>query len=150
MSDRLFGLILLAAAVGYIASAAVIQTSFLQDPVGPRVFPYIVGGVGVLCSLTMIIRPDPEPTWPGIKVFAKLAFAVLVLIGYAYALRPMGFIIPTAVAAGLISYQISPRVMPSIYTGLGLSVGLFFVFKYALGLGLFAFPELAIFAEAEG
>lgn len=57
MSDRIFGLILLAAAVGFIASAAVIQTSFLQDPVGPRLFPYIVGGVSILCALTMIIRP---------------------------------------------------------------------------------------------
>jgi len=31
--------------------------------------------------------------------------------------------------------------MRSILTGLALSIGLFFIFKFALGLSLFAFPR---------
>ena len=53
----------------------------------------------------------------------------------------MGFMIPTAVCAAILSYQISPRAVPAALTGVGLSIGLFLVFKYALGLGLQPFPK---------
>jgi putative tricarboxylic transport membrane protein len=61
--------------------------------------------------------------------------AVVVLSVYAVLLTPLGFIGPTAIAAGILSYQISPRVMPAIYSGIGLALGLFVLFKFALGLG---------------
>ncbi|NCM98292.1 MAG: tripartite tricarboxylate transporter TctB family protein, partial [Rhodobacterales bacterium] len=57
------------------------------------------------------------------------------------ALAPLGFIVPTALAAGVISYQISPRAGPAALTGACLSGGLFVVFKYGLGLGLVAWPK---------
>ena len=53
----------------------------------------------------------------------------------------MGFVVPTAIAAAILSYQISPRKLPAALAGLGLSIGLFVLFKYALGLGLVAFPK---------
>jgi putative tricarboxylic transport membrane protein len=56
----------------------------------------------------------------------------------------MGFLVPTALTAGILSYQISPGIKSSIGAGLGLSVTLFVIFKYALGLGLFAFPKWLI------
>jgi len=141
MSDRIFGLVAIIVALGFILSATTIQTSFLQDPVGPKTFPYLVGGIVVLCALSIAFKPDEEPAWPGLVTFAKLGFAVLVLVAYSYALKPMGFLIPTAVAAGIISWQISPRTMPAILTGVGLSIGLFLIFKYGLGLGLVAVPK---------
>ncbi len=141
MSDRLFGLTVIAVALGYIFSATMIQTSFLSDPVGPKTFPYMIGGVAILCALAVMWKPDDDPQWPGPGTFARLLLAVLVLIGYAYTLKPGGFVIPTALAAGLLSYQISPRALPAMLTGAGLSVGLFAIFKFALGLGLYAFPK---------
>ena len=141
MSDRIFGLVIIVVALGYIFSATLIQTSFLTDPVGSRSFPMLVGGIAVLSALVLMFKPDAEPVWPPLSTFAKLVLAVLVLVGYANTLRPYGFIIPTTVAAGLLSYQISPRALPATLTGVGLSVGLFVIFKFVLGLGLFAFPK---------
>ena len=63
------------------------------------------------------------------------------LVAYAYSLKPFGFVIPTAITAAVLSYQISPRFGPAALAGAGLSVGLFLVFKYALDLGLVAFPQ---------
>ncbi len=142
LSDRIFGLVIIAVALGFILSATQIQTSFLSDPVGPKTFPYMIGGVLILCALAVLYKPDPEPSWPSLHAFGKLLVAIVVLIGYAYALRPMGFLIPTAIAAGLLSHQIQPRPIAAALTGIGLSIGLFIVFKYALGLGLFALPKL--------
>jgi putative tricarboxylic transport membrane protein len=140
-SDRIFGLVVLGVALAYIASALQIQTSFLSDPVGSKVFPLLIGGIAALASLVLIVRPDENPEWPHGATWLHLGIALVVLVAYAYALKPMGFIVPTAVAAGVVSYQISPRLNTATLTGIGLSLGLFVIFKYVLGLGLVALPR---------
>lgn len=140
-SDRVFGLVVLMVALAYIASATQIQTSFLSDPVGSKAFPIIIGSVAALCGLILIIRPDPDPSWPAKRTLMALMIAVVVLIAYAYLLKPLGFIIPTALTAAILSYQISPKIRPAAFAGVSLSVGLFVLFKFALGLGLVAFPK---------
>jgi putative tricarboxylic transport membrane protein len=139
-SDRIFGLVMALLALAYIASAVQIQTSFLSDPVGPKAFPMLIGVVAAISSIFMVLRPDEDPEWPDLKTLAALAVAVLVLVAYAFALRPLGFLLPTAVAAAVLSYQISPRPAAAAISGVALSGGLFVIFKYALGLGLIALP----------
>lgn len=58
--DRVFGAFMIVVALGYILSASSIQTSFMSDPVGPRIFPYMIAGVVILCSLVMVLKPDPD------------------------------------------------------------------------------------------
>ena len=140
-ADRIFGLVLIVVALGYLFSATSIQTSFLSDPVGPRVFPYMIGGAVLLCSLVLVIRPDINAEWPGLRTLLQLAIALAVLIAYASSVRPWGFLIPTAIVAGVLSYQINPKPTTAALTGLGLSVGLFVMFKMVLGLGLQGFPR---------
>lgn len=140
-SDRIFGAVVTLVALAYIASATQIQTSFLADPVGPRMFPIMIGVVAALSGVMVALRPDPDPTWPGLKTLGVLAVAVVVLVGYAYALKPLGFLLPTAIAAAILSYQINPRPARAVLAGLGLSIGLFVIFKFALGLGLVPFPK---------
>jgi len=140
-SDRIFGLVVTLVALAYVASATQIPTSFLADPVGPKTFPILVGSIAALCGIVVVLRPDPNPDWPALKTLSALFAAVLVLIAYAYALKPMGFIIPTAITAAILSYQIAPHPRRAMLAGIGLSVGLFVLFKFALGLGLVAFPK---------
>ncbi|RVU84344.1 tripartite tricarboxylate transporter TctB family protein [Leucothrix sargassi] len=141
ISDRIFGLVVLLVALAYIAGATQIQTSFLSDPVGSKTFPMIIGAIAGLCGLVMMIRPDQDPEWPKGRTFFALIIAVAVLVAYAYSLKPFGFLLPTAVTAAILSYQLSPRIVPAILSGIGLSVGLFILFKFALGLGLIPFPQ---------
>ena len=141
ISDRIFGVIVIVAALAYIWGAFQIQSSFMSDPVGSKTFPLLLAGVAIICGLVFIFRPDEEPQWPKAATLANIAVSVVVMVGYAYALKPWGFMIPTAICAAILSYQISPRTLPAILTGLGLSIGLFFIFKYALGLGLQPFPK---------
>jgi len=141
-SDRIFGLVVVIGALAFFAGALQIQISFLSDPLGPRVFPILIAAAALLCGLVMLIRPDAEPEWPGARAWLAMAVALAVLIGYAYALAPLGFIAPTALAAAVISYQISPRAGHAALTGACLSVGLFVTFKYGLGLGLVAWPAV--------
>ena len=141
MSDRIFGLVVVLVALAYIASATQIQTSFLSDPVGPKAFPILVGAVAAICGSIMVLRPDEEPEWPELRTLGALLVSVAVLVGYAYSLKPLGFLVPTAIVAGILSYQINPRFGPAVIAGVGLSAGLFTVFKFILGLSLFGLPR---------
>ena len=145
-SDRIFGLVAALVALAYIVSATKIQTSFLSDPVGPKVFPIIIGVVAAIASLYMVLRPDPDPEWPRGRTLLALGFAVLILVIYAYSLRPLGFLVPTAAVAAVLSYQISPRPRFAAITGVSLSIVLFLIFRYALGLGLVAWPKWLVSA----
>ena len=140
MSDRIFGVIILVVSLAFIASATQIQVNFLSDPVGPKVFPIAIAGVAVLCSLSLILRPDDEPEWPSIATFSRIGLALIILFGYAFLLEPLGFLIATALTSGLLSYLMHPKTIPAIATGVGLSIGLFVIFKKLLGLSLVAAP----------
>ncbi len=140
-SDRLFGVVVILGALAYAAGALQIQTSFMSDPVGSKTFPLILATVAALCGLVMIVKPDADPEWPSVSTLGSLLISVAVMVGYAYTIKPLGFMIPTAICAAILSFQISPRTVPAVVTGIGLSIGLFLVFKYALGLGLQPFPK---------
>jgi len=143
-SDRVLGLVVAVLALAYIAAARQIETSFLTDPVGPKLFPTIIGAIGALASMFLVFRPDPEPEWPGLRTLGALAMAVGVLVLYAYSLKPMGFLLPTALASGLLSYQIAPRPRRAAITGICLSAGLFVIFRFALGLSLVPLPRALV------
>lgn len=140
-SDRIFGAVVILGALAYAASALQIQTSFMSDPVGSKTFPLIIAFGAAICGGIMVFRPDAEPEWPAASELIALAISVVVLIAYAYALKPLGFLLPTMIAAGIVSYQISPRPRFAVLAGIGLSIGLFVMFKYVLGLGLVPFPK---------
>lgn len=141
LSDRVFGLAFIMVALAYIASALQIQTSFLSDPVGSKAFPIGVASVAIICCVVMILRPDEEPEWPATWTILSIIISVILLIGYSYALKPLGFLIPTAIVAGALSFQITPNLRNAVLSGLGLSVGLFVLFKFILDLGLIGFPK---------
>ena len=142
MSDRIFGLILTALALALFASAMQLESPFFADPVGPKTFPILIAAAAAICALVMILFPDQEPNWPNFATMKKLALALIVLIFYALTLKPLGFLLPTALAAAILSFQISPKLIGSVATGIGLSAGLFFIFKFGLGLSLFPFPRV--------
>lgn len=139
--DRLLGVVVILGALAFAASAYNLPTPFFSDPLGPKAFPLLVSLVCLLCGLVMVFRPDPDPEWPSAGTIGALGLAVVVLVGYAYALKPLGFLIPTAIAAAVLSWQINPRPTFAALAGVGLSIGLFVVFKFLLGLGLQPLPK---------
>ena len=134
-SDRIFGLVILITAVAYIAAATQIQTNLFSGEFLPKLFPLLIGGVAAISSLVLVFKPDPDPDWPDGRTWGNLLIAVVVLAFYSVLMVPLGFILPTAVAATILSYQISPNAKKAVLAGVGLSIGLFVVFKFVLMLG---------------
>ncbi len=141
-SDRIFGLVFLVVALFYLWSATTIQAGFLSDPVGSRTFPYLIGGVVALCAAFIFAKPDADPVWPALTTFGKIAAAAAVMFVFARLLKPFGFIIPAAAASAFLSYLITPNIKAAAIAGAGLSLGLYLVFRSALGLSLSAFGNL--------
>ena len=141
MSDRLTGLFIILVALAFFAGATQLEAPFFADPLGPKAFPMMIASVALIAGMVMVLRPDEPPEWPELATIARLILATIILVFYAYSLKPLGFLLSTAAAAAALSYQINPNAMRSILTGLALSIGLFFIFKFALGLSLFAFPR---------
>ena len=141
MSDRIAGLLTICVALAFFASATQLEMPFFSDPLGPKSFPMAVSGVALIAGIMMFLRPDNEPKWPVLSTFIKLFITTLILIIYAYGLKPFGFITPTALASAAISYQIKPELLKSVIIGVSLSIILFLIFKFGLGLGLYAFPK---------
>ena len=144
MSDRIFGFILIVLALALFVSATQLESPFFADPLGPKNFPFIVSGAALVCSLAMIIKPDKDPLWPNIKTLIKLFTALVILVLYAFSLKNFGFLLPTALASAALSYLIKPNVFKSSSTGIILSLSLFVIFKFGLGLSLFPFPKFLI------
>ena len=141
MSDRLTGLITLVAALAFFISALRLESPFFADPLGPSAFPILISAVAGLAGMVMLLRPDAEPEWPAAATARRLVLATGILVFYAFGLKPLGFLLSTAVAAAALSYQIRASAARAAVTGICLSVGLFIIFKFALGLSLFALPR---------
>lgn len=141
MSDRLAGVLIAALAIAFFVSARQLPAPFFSDPLGPKTFPIFIASVGFVAALYLVLKPDAEPQWPTLGTLMRLGLSMGVLVLYALGLKPLGFLLPTALGAAAISYLITPRPLFSLITGLGVSVGLFILFKYALALNLYALPR---------
>jgi putative tricarboxylic transport membrane protein len=135
-SDRVLGAVCLALGAAFVWGATGIETGFIVDPLGPKTFPIIIGCLLMIGSGYVLLRPDPEPDWPVRGRALEIVGAVVVLIGYALALEPVGFVVATAVAAALLSWRLGSPPLWAAVSGVGISVGIYVVFHLVLGLSL--------------
>ena len=136
MSDRIFGVVGLLLAAFYLWAAWIIPDSFMVDVIGPRTFPYIVGAVLAITSAIFILRPDPEPRWPGLRNLVELGFAAAVMFLYAWTLPKVGFLIGTVFATAYLTWRLGSRPLGALVTGVLTSGGIYIVFHLILGLSL--------------
>jgi putative tricarboxylic transport membrane protein len=136
VSDRTLGVACLLLAGFYAYFAAQTKIGFISDPLGPKVFPYIIAGVLALAGLYPLFKPDPEPDWPPAGRLMEIVFATAVMVAYTYALPEVGFVLATAVTAGLLSWRLNAGPMAAAAAGVVISIGIYVVFHMVLGLSL--------------
>jgi putative tricarboxylic transport membrane protein len=141
VSDRIAGLLLFALAVWYGWTAEGFEQGF-GDPLGPAMFPQLVALPFALLSLVLVARPDAEPAWPQGFAMVRQAATVLVLIGYALALEPLGFPLATFLGCTLLCRLLGADWVRSLAAGAGVGVGLYVLFHSVLGLHLPFAPQL--------
>ena len=140
-SDRVLGLAILAGSLAFFYFATQIRPGFGFDKMGPRAFPMGLGIAGALTGLVIALSPDPEPDWPGPGAFFQIALATVVMLGFAVLLGELGFLLTGALAAGILAWQITPKPLAAVASGIALSIGLWVIFTYALGLNVPPLPH---------
>ncbi len=136
MGDRALGVIGLLLAVFYVWRATLIELSFISDPVGPKVFPFIIAAIIAAASAVFIWKPDPAPEWPAAGRLFEIGISVAVMITYAQLLPEAGFVVSTAFAAAFLSWRLGAQPVWAIVAGILIAVGIYTVFHLILGLSL--------------
>ncbi len=136
MSDRIFGVAGIILAVFFAWQATLIQESFIQDPVGPKVFPLIIAAILALASLAFILRPDPEPHWPAFGRLFEIVMAAAVMFAYALLLPQAGFVVATAFAAAYLAWRLGAPPLNAVIAGIGIAFAIYVAFHLVLGLSL--------------
>lgn len=135
MSDRLAGFAFFLLATGYVWLSAGYTTSF-GDPLGPAIFPRIIGFPAILLSLSLVIWPRHNATWAGPAGLLRQAIAIAILLAYALLLEPVGFVPMTFIAVfGLALLMGAPTLRGLLVAALA-APGLYLLFDRLMGLPL--------------
>lgn len=137
LGDRFLGLGLLVLAVAYGWVAQQWPEPFGgAETVGPETFPTILAVVLAAGSIYLMIKPDPDARWPLGKTALELVVSLVVLVVYALLLEPLGFVISTTLAVGVLSWRMGAPVRSAFLTGLSSAVVVFVLFNFGLSLNL--------------
>ena len=112
------------------------QTGF---GLGPAFLPFWTGIVLAACGLWLCARPtvDPEVSWPASRGFARAASGFVLLLLYALALQPLGYLISTAVflVVGILLLEPARRAR-ALVIGIASAAFLFLIFRVWLRIPL--------------
>ncbi|AAY90722.1 tripartite tricarboxylate transporter TctB family protein [Pseudomonas protegens] len=139
--QRLFAAVLLLACAGLALMAWPYQAAFSYEPVGPRAFPLLMLGLMGLALLYMLFRPAPikhseeEPPLDR-QTLTKIALCVALLLVFAGAFEPLGFIVASILIGVPMARLYGGRWLPSLVIICLLSVGLYWLFDRVMDVPL--------------
>ena len=135
---RISGLVVagLGVAACILARSLPAQTGF---GLGPAFLPFWTGIVLAACGLWLCARPDADPdvSWPASRGFARAAAGFVLLLLYALALQPLGYLISTAIFLVITILLLEPvRPTSALVVGIGSAAFLFLIFRVWLRIPL--------------
>lgn len=135
MTDRIAGIVFLAVSLGYVWLSLGYQAAY-SDPLGPALFPRVIGVPAILFSLMLAVWPRHQARWAGPDGLARQAAALGVLIGYALLLEPLGFVPSSFLALLCLSLLMGARPTQGLLLAGLAAPGLFLLFDRLMGLPL--------------
>lgn len=135
MTDRLAGLAFLLLATGYVWLSAGYTAGF-GDPLGPAIFPRVIGIPAIILGLTLVIWPRHNAHWAARVGLMRQGAAVALLIGYALLLEPVGFVPVTFAAILGLGLLMGAPPLHGFVTAALAAPGLYLLFDRLMGLPL--------------
>lgn len=138
MSDRIFGVILVALAAVVAVLAQQIEVPLSYEPVGPKAWPIVLAvllaATGVL--LTLRATDGPQPVFPR-GVLLNRVIAMIAIIGaYAVMFEPLGFALSTWLVTIALGRLFGGSWAKVTIAGALLGIGLYYGFDRVLDVTL--------------
>lgn len=135
-TDRVLGAVLAVLGLAAIWAAQSLDVRFMGDPVGPKPFPTAAGVVLALGGVVVALRPGPPVGWPPPGRLLAIGAAAGALALYALLMRPLGFVLATALAVSVSALVFGARARAALPLGLGVGVALHALFDRLLEIPL--------------
>ena len=134
--NRWIGVALVLAGLAVGAEASTFDVFFLTDPVGPKALPFVVALIFLATGTFLAIRPGAAIQWPRSSTVTRMAGAIATFGTYAALLAPLGFVPSTTLCVTSLSMLFGGPWRRSLSAALLLSVILWYLFVWVLGLPL--------------
>lgn len=140
-ADTTVGAVSLASSAIYTIGAWMLPDASIGNPMAPKYFPLLIGGMGLVFSSLLVVQGVRKKTTgssagnTGAGRDEKYWLVILELIGcclvYAFILEKLGFIISTSIFLGAMLFIVNGRKawIINIVTAVLYSVGTFFIFN---------------------
>ncbi|RPJ43021.1 MAG: tripartite tricarboxylate transporter TctB family protein [Deltaproteobacteria bacterium] len=139
LGNRVWGIILCAVGIYYLIEGINLPPAAIGDPLGPLVFPTILGLSMIGCGVWLAVRPGPRTNQPVLsrRTFPQVLLLFALLLLYSAAIPWMGYLFSTSLFVFLTSFLMGER---SWFKGVAISVifsaGIFFLFIRVLTIPL--------------
>jgi putative tricarboxylic transport membrane protein len=146
MADRWLAGFVLALSAVYLYATTRLPSLDIGDPLGPKAFPFLIGGLGCITALWLIVeslRKRPADAPPGVDQpraqhhpLAVIAVMAWMFVFY-FLIERLGFLLSCAIfLAGLTGYFNRGRWLMNAAVYLGFPVGVYLAFTEILGISL--------------
>lgn len=132
--DRIVGAICMVLGLAAAWHALMLEVAFAADPVGPRVFPTVVGGVLALSGAILVIKPGAVTMEIG--AWRRSGTILAACLVYPLLLQPVGFILATSCLCFVAALAFHARPVPAAISAVGTAVVFFVLLDRILDLPL--------------
>jgi putative tricarboxylic transport membrane protein len=136
---RIGGCAVSALGIAYLAAGSAIPEASVGDPLGPRAFPMVLGGLMLCLGLSLAIVPDrAEGAWAGGATRLPMVAALAGLLAvYGYLMPHIGYLIGTCIFLAITTRLLGERSWSlGLSLAAGLSLGIYLLFTRVLGVPL--------------
>lgn len=132
-NSRVAAALLLVFAVTLAISASQIEYAFSSDPLGPRVFPYLLSVGLAICGIWYFLRPGVADPWPQAAVLRRAFMLIAVTVVAAGLMDHIGFLPAAFLMAGCSAFLFGASPLAAVVVGATQAVFWFALFKYGFG-----------------
>ncbi len=137
--DRIWGIVILILGGAYLVEGIRIPPAAFGDPLGPRIFPTILGVLMAACGAFLLIKPEPGGAQPILvrRSFIQVLILCALLILYAISLPWTGYLLATFLLVWMAALIMGERsFIQGLVISAAFSAGVFFLFTRVLTIPL--------------
>jgi len=137
--DRIWGIVILILGGAYLIEGIRIPPAAFGDPLGPRIFPTILGISMAACGISLLLKPEPRGAQPILvrSAFIQVLILCALLLLYAISLPWLGYILATFSLVWMAALIMGERsFIKGLVVSAVFSAGIFFLFTRVLTIPL--------------